>query len=65
MLTNQPYFSVMCRWGIVRWIMLRIGEYSSAAEVLAPFFEHDNFVVPEAPELSERPQLPQPIFVGQ
>lgn len=65
MLTNQPYFSVMCRWGIVRWIMLRIGEYGSASEVLASFFEHDSFVVPEEPVLSERPQLPQPIFVVQ
>lgn len=65
MLTNQPYFSVMCRWGIVRWVMLRIGEYSTANEVLTSFFERDNFVVPEAPVLSDLPQLPQPIFVTE
>ena len=67
MLSHQPYFSVGCRWSIVRYLMFRLGEYeySSAGQtaLYQHFLEHDSFVVPDAPVLSERPQLPQPIFV--
>jgi len=69
MLNHQPYFSVGCRWAIVRYLMFRLGvyEYSSAGQsALGTYFlEHDSFVVPEEPVLSERPQLPQPIFIAQ
>lgn len=69
MLNHQPYFSVACRWAIVQNLMFRLGiyEYSSAGQnsLYQYFLEHDSFVVPEAPVLSNRPQLPQPIFVAQ
>lgn len=69
MLNNQPYFSLMCRWGIVEHLMFRLGvyEYSSAGlnELYKHFLKNDSFTVPEAPVLSNRPQLPQPIFIAQ
>ena len=69
MLNNQPYFSVGCRWAIVRYLMYCLGEYEYSAagqSALGKYFmEHDSFEVPEVPVLSDRPQLPQPIFVAQ
>lgn len=69
MLNHQPYFSVGCRWAIVRYLMYCLGEYeysSAGQSALGKYFlEHDTFVVPEAPVLSDRPQLPQPIFIAQ
>ena len=69
MLNHQPYFSVGCRWAIVRYLLFRLGiyEYSSAGQtaLYQYFLEHDHFVVPETPVLSDRPQLPQPKFIAE
>ena len=64
MINHIPYFSVMCRYGIVQWVLFKLKVYqynaSGQKELQTHFFEHDTFTVPEDVTVSERTHLPIP-----